>query len=262
MTPRLEIFCEVRGDGLPVLFIHGTGSNLSRPPHAFTSPLAEHFTVLGYDQRGEGRSGFPPGPWTMADYADDAAALLDAIGWRAAAVVGVSFGGMVAQELALRHPYKVGRLVLAVTSAGGAGGSSSPLHELADASRPTFERLLEIGDRRRDASWRRKHHTFVDAAYGVALAHRRRRATEPDRERGVALQLEARRHHDAFDRLGQINCPCLVVAGKYDDLAPLANSARLVSALPDARLQVLPGGHEVLFEAPERWEEVVRFLRE
>ena len=249
---------EIRGDGPRVLFISGTGADLRLKPNAFSSPLPESFTVLAYDQRGQGRSAVPPGPWTMADYADDAAALLDAVGWDDAAVVGVSFGGMVAQELAIRHPARVTRLVLAVTSSGGAGGSSYPLHELTDVTRPTLERLLEIGDRRRDALWRKDNDAFLEQAF--AFWAEQRRTQSPDQARGAALQLEARRGHDTFDRLDEITCPCLVVAGEYDDLAPVANSERLVAALPDARLEVLPGGHEVLFETAERWASVLEFL--
>ena len=70
----------------------------------------------------------------MADFADDAAALLDAVGWDDCLVLGISFGGMVAQEVAIRHPERVRRLVLACTSAGGEGGASYPLHELVDLS--------------------------------------------------------------------------------------------------------------------------------
>ena len=84
------------------------------------------FEVLAYDQRGLGQTEVPEGPYTMAEYADDAAALIAAVGWDDCAVVGVSFGGMVAQELAIRHPGRVRRLALCCTSSGGAGGCLVP----------------------------------------------------------------------------------------------------------------------------------------
>ena len=89
-------------------------------------------TLLAFDHRGLGASGPAPGPYDMATCAADALGLLDAVGWDTARVVGVSFGGMVAQELAVTAPDRVERLALLCTSAGGAGGSSYPLHELED----------------------------------------------------------------------------------------------------------------------------------
>ena len=256
----LELCYELRGNGPRLLVISGTGGDLRAKPSVFDTPLPERFSVLAYDQRGLGRSSCPPGPYSMADYADDAAALLDAVGWESCFVLGASFGGMVAQELVLRHPSRVSRLVLAVTSAGGAGGSSYPLHELQELSRPTFETLLAVGDRRRNAAWCAAHPDLVELAYAGYLAYREQRAGDPDRERGAVLQLEARRHHDTYDRLGEVACPCLVLAGRYDDLAPLANSEALVAALPDARLEVLPGGHEALFDGSDGWQLVMDFL--
>jgi 3-oxoadipate enol-lactonase len=120
----VELHYERVGSGPPLLFISGTGGDLRNKPNVFDGPFAKSFDLLGYDQRGLGRSSKPDLDYTMADYGDDAAALLDAVGWARAKVVGVSFGGMVAQELALRHPGKVERLVLACTSPGGAGGAS------------------------------------------------------------------------------------------------------------------------------------------
>ncbi len=91
----------------------------------------------------------------MADFAADADALLDAVGWDDCLVIGMSFGGMVALEFAIRHRERVRRLVLACTSAGGAGGASFPLHELVDLD-PVERVTSQIGllDSRWDEAWR------------------------------------------------------------------------------------------------------------
>ena len=114
----------------PLLYISGSGGDLRNKPNHFDSPLAEYFEVIGYDQRGLGQTSKPGGMYTMQQYADDAADLLDSLGLNRVPVVGVSFGGMVAQEFAIRHPNKASKLVLCCTSSGGKGGSSYPLHEL------------------------------------------------------------------------------------------------------------------------------------
>ena len=128
----LNLYFERAGSGPPLLFISGTGGDLRVKPNVFDGPLARAFDLLAYDQRGLGQTGKPDVPYSMADYADDAAALMADQGWDKALVIGVAFGGMVAQELALRHPARVARLVLACTSPGGAGGASFPFHEIED----------------------------------------------------------------------------------------------------------------------------------
>src|SRR5688500_16585033 len=150
----LTFHFERAGAGPPLLFISGTGGDLRVQPNVFASPLARNFDLVAYDQRGLGRTDKPDVPYSMAQYADDAAALLDHLGWADALVLGVSFGGMVAQELALRHARRVKRLVLACTSPGGAGGASYPFHRiehLQGEARARF--LMPISDTRRDAAW-------------------------------------------------------------------------------------------------------------
>ncbi|HXZ67151.1 MAG TPA: alpha/beta hydrolase, partial [Alphaproteobacteria bacterium] len=109
----VEIYYERKGDAnLPrLLFISGTGGDLRLKPGTLEGAWPKHFDTLVYDQRGLGRSSKPDRPYTMAEYGDDAAGLMRALGWRSARVIGVSFGGMVAQELVLRHPEMVERLV-------------------------------------------------------------------------------------------------------------------------------------------------------
>lgn len=181
-TARLRMNCERAGSGPRLLYISGTGSDLRARPGVFESPLAPAFDLLAYDQRGLGQTDKPPGPYSMRDYADDAAALLDVVGWERCRVMGVSFGGMVAQEFALRHPQRVERMVLACTSAGGAGSASYPLHELPDA--PPEERArrsLHLGDTRM-AAMERDHparfQRFVDfIVQGYAIGEGRRGAS-------------------------------------------------------------------------------------
>ena len=118
-------------------------------PGPFEGPLGKNFDLLAHDQRGLGQTSKPTEPYTMADYAEDAAAPLDHVGWERCSVVGVSFGGMVAQELAVRHPGRIDRLVLCCTSSGGAGEPSYPLHELEDLSEEERGiRSLKLSDRR------------------------------------------------------------------------------------------------------------------
>src|SRR5215207_5622309 len=95
----IDVYYEVHGSGPRVLSISGTGGDLRQNPLRGQGLLEQHHEVLMYDQRGLGQTSKPDVPYTMADYADDAAALLDALGWDRAHVVGVSFGGMVAQHL-------------------------------------------------------------------------------------------------------------------------------------------------------------------
>ncbi len=124
-----DLYFEVSGTGPHLLFINGSGVTLAESG-LMVAGLASQFEVLAFDHRGLGRSGEVSARYTMADCATDATTVLDAVGWPSALVVGMSFGGMVALELAVSTPARVERLALLCTSAGGRGGSSFPLHEL------------------------------------------------------------------------------------------------------------------------------------
>jgi pimeloyl-ACP methyl ester carboxylesterase len=257
--PEVDVHYVVEGSGPRLLFFNGSGSSIAEMG-LLIGVLAARFEVLIHDQRGLGRTGIPSGPSpTMADYARDGVALLDHLGWASARVLGLSFGGMVAQEFAVTYPERVERLGLLCTSSGGPGGSSYPLHELAGMA-PDERRRVEvaIADTRFDEAWLADHPS--DRALAEHLAGRRDVEHPEERRRGEALQLEARRHHDAHARLGAITCPTLVAAGRFDGTAPLENSEALVAGIPGAVLRVFEGGHLFLLQDPKAIVEVMDFL--
>jgi 3-oxoadipate enol-lactonase len=235
-----------------LLCISGTGGDLRDEPK-MSDAFADTFAVLAYDQRGLGQTQVPEGPYTMAEYADDAAALIAAVGWDDCAVVGISFGGMVAQELAIRHPGRVRRLALCCTSSGGVGGSSYPLHELADRDQdPSFH--LELMDVRWDGAWRAANPDMA------AMIIERFASSAAKPGPGQRRQLAARSHHDTAERLATIGCPTLVAGGRYDGIAPPANSEFLARAIPGAQLRLFDGGHGFFLQDPEALPTITSFL--
>ena len=255
----LTLYYELAGAGERLLFISGTGADLRVKPNVFDGGLGRAFQVLAYDQRGLGQSDKPDLAYTMADYADDAAGLMDSLGWDQALVVGVSFGGMVAQEFVLRHPQKVKRLVLACTSPGGAGGASFPFHEIEHLRGEARARhLIPISDTRRDAAWQAKHPEQYEEL--VRLSSAEPYADEPGRARGAHLQLMARKEHDVWDRLPQIACPVLIAAGRYDGVARPEAQTRMAERIPNARLEWFEGGHLFMLQDRRAVPTMVEFL--
>src|SRR4051794_18504846 len=113
-----KLYWEEHGSGDPILLIMGLGASLEAWDR-LAPILATRYRTILFDNRGVGRSDVPPGPYSLETMADDAAAVLDAAGVKSAHVIGISMGGMIAQELALRHPSRVRRLILGCTSCGG-----------------------------------------------------------------------------------------------------------------------------------------------
>src|SRR6201982_896490 len=149
----VELYWERRGSGPRLLFCNGSGTTL-QAVGPLLDLVAATFDLLAWDYRGLGRSAPVTGPYTMADLAADAAGLLQIVGWDICRVLGVSFGGMVAQEFAVNNPERVERPALACTSPGGDGGPSYPLHKLSEL--PPQERAaaqLKLADSRWDERW-------------------------------------------------------------------------------------------------------------
>ena len=256
----IEIQYERQGEGPPLLFISGTGGDLRNKPNIFDGPFVKSFDVLAYDQRGLGQTAKPDAPYAMVGYADDAAGLMDHLGWESALVVGVSFGGMVAQELVLRHPAKVRRLVLACTSPGGAGGASFAFHEIEHMQGEARSRhLIPISDSRRDDAWAKAHPDFH--AELVAMAAADPFADEPGHAMGARRQLEARALHDTWDRLPRISCPVMIAAGAYDGIALPQTQHRMAEQIPGAQLRFFEGGHMFMLQDRDALPAMIGFLQ-
>ena len=253
----VDLAYELHGAGPRLLVLLGSGMTLAgaRP---LLSLVGKGCTQLAFDYRGLGASTASPGHYDMAACAADALGVLDAVGWDTTRVVGVSFGGMVAQELAVTAPRRVERLALLCTSAGGGGGSSYPLHELEDLdpdARPDARRSLL--DDRFDEAWLAGHPG--DRAL-VEFLDRRDADDDPPAVAGRRAQLDARRGHDVWDRLGAVTCPTLVACGRYDPIAPMSNSEAIASRVAGAELRAYDGGHAFFVQDRAAVPDIVSFL--
>jgi len=254
----VELHVEQVGTGPRLLFCNGSGTTVASS-RQMLGRLAQAFELLCFDYRGMGASAPISEPYAMADVAADLIALLDRIGWDRTAIAGWSFGGMVAQELAVSHPERVQRLVLLPTSPGGSIPSFR-LDTLADL--PTdarTSRMLQLMDRRWTPQWLADHPN--DAALAAFCASDAP-AQESDAQRlGRLYQLQARKGHNVLDRLGAITAPTWVANGRFDGIAPLANGEAIVERVPQASLHAYDGGHAFFLQDPMAWDEMVSFLR-
>jgi 3-oxoadipate enol-lactonase len=218
------------------------------------------YRTIALDHRDTGDSDPVTAPYTIADQADDAASLLQALGVTEASIVGISMGGYIALELALRHPEVVRKLVLTGTSAGG------PTHV---APGPQMLAMLmqdregtEIGD------LARRSYTLLMAP-GYAESHpqdidriaenARYRAQSPE---SYARQLQAVLGHNVSDRLAQIPVPTLVIHGEVDPLVLVENGRYLAQHIPGAQLICYPDtGHISIIERADDYNrDVLAFL--
>jgi 3-oxoadipate enol-lactonase len=254
-------FFERLGSGEKLLFIGGTGGDLRRPETRLFGPLPRQFDLATWDQRGMGQSWKGDAAFTMADYADDAARLMDALGWDSAHVVGVSFGGMVAQEFVLRHAKRVKKLVLCCTASGGEGGASFAYHDLPAMSADEMAAVkVRIADTRHDMAWAAAHPGEYRMLHGFAAADPYR--DEPGHVEGAARQIAARATHDTWDCLPRIACPVLVMGGAYDGIAPPDVVRALAQRIPGAGLRFFEGGHLFMLEDKTAFQDMYDFLKE
>jgi pimeloyl-ACP methyl ester carboxylesterase len=240
---------ERHGSGEPLLLV--TGFTISS---AVFEPVLDlygrRFECITYDNRGSGRSGSPLRPTSMPELAADAATLLRGLGVESAHVCGLSMGGMIAQELAIRFPERVRGLVLGGTTPGGPRAARPTLAELGALGGAAAGGWRD-GERSWLAGWlfseefRREHPERVRELLRYFGRHR---ATP----HGVWSHWWASVYHDTTSRLHRIQAPTLVMHGEHDAMAPISNARLLAARIPDAELAIVPrSGHAYLLERPE-----------
>jgi pimeloyl-ACP methyl ester carboxylesterase len=250
----LELFYEDTGQGDPVVFLNGlAGDHLywSGQVRAFSG----RFRCVAPDNRDAGQSGYAARPYVVADLAADVAGLLDALGLPSAHLVGLSLGGMIAQEVALAHPGRVRSLFLVGTLARADDWFNATLDAYGHIRRQVadtpafFDALLP---------WLVSHRFFEAPGKVEWLRGFLRQAPFPQQLDGFFRQFDAMRRHDTLDRLPAIRCPVLVAAGEDDRIAPARYAQQLAARIPHARLEILPDvGHAPVLEDPRRFNRLL-----
>lgn len=242
-----SLYYETHGQGFPLVLIRGLGSNLEHW-YEQVPAFSRAYEVIVLNNRGIGQSGDPGGSLSIKDMAGDVAALIDAAGGGRAHVLGISMGGMIAQELALGWPEKVAGLVLAATHCGGKH-KVLPTAETMEL----FAKLMNGKDFAEQMEGRKalfaretlQNRPDILERYAQVAA-----AYEPPPE-VMKRQWMAIQEFDAYDRLPEISAPTLVLAGADDLLVPLGNAEILAQRIPGARLRVIPqAGHQLVIERP------------
>jgi 3-oxoadipate enol-lactonase len=244
-----KLYWEEHGSGPPVLLIMGL-SFTHEMWFRVIPYLASRYRVIAFDNRGMGQSDVPRGPYSIRQMAGDASAILDAAGVAAANVVGASMGGMIAQELALRFPRRVNRLVLACTSHGG-----------FFSSWPDFTRFpRHIHGIRPDE----RERALIPLLYGGATPRDRIEEDLQIRSRcswcyqGFFGQMTGILTWSSYRRLPSIDVPTLVIHGEDDRLVPPQNGKVVANRIRGAEFRLVPhAGHMLLTDQPEMCAEIV-----
>jgi 3-oxoadipate enol-lactonase len=258
-----QLYYELHGDGPPLVLVMGIGYDSSLWTLAQVPALSTQFQVVLVDNRDSGRSSRASHPYRIADMADDLAELLDALDIPHAHLLGLSMGGMIALEFALRHGDRLDRLVLTGTPAAPAQSAADPINiwrwvKANDATGKIFggQQFASLFS----TAFLRNHEAVQNTADLLASNPYQ---MSPE---AYGRQAEAYGQFDALDRLGTITAPTLVIAGEQDLLTPPWIAREVAAAIPGARFEVIVGdgsSHVVPIERPDDFNRLVAdFLTE
>jgi pimeloyl-ACP methyl ester carboxylesterase len=249
------MYYEAKGEGFPLVMIMGLGANLDWWEPHMIQEHSKNFRTIVFDNRGAGRTEVSNKDYTIRLLADDTAGLMDALGISKAHVLGISMGGMIAQELALGYPEKVEKLVLCSTNCGG--------ERTIQPSEETVNMLMR-GGTAPSAEERAKltlslclTHEFMEKNPSYVESMTQRVLKTPISPEAFIRQARAVMSFGTFDRLPGIKAPTLVLHGKRDVLIPPENGSILAKAIPNARLVLLESSAHALAEDTEQVTDAV-----
>ena len=258
----IQMYYEIRGEGFPLLLIMGFLGNADCwDPLYFIPKLSERFKLIMFDNRGAGRTDVSNKEYSIKLFADDAAGLMEALGIKRAHVLGISMGGMIAQELALNHPEKVEKLVLASTFCGGEKAVPIP-GEAAQVVMDISATLAEKGNW--DEKITRKlmpllfTQEFMEENPGLVDVAVQLFLTAPTPLEALTRQVEAIiLSFDAGARLPQIRAPTLILAGKKDRYIPSENAEIMAKLIPNSKIAYFKNSAHMLQEEMEKVTDTV-----
>jgi 3-oxoadipate enol-lactonase len=250
----VELYYEIHGEGYPLILIRGLGSNADHW-YCQVPAFSERYSVVVFDNRGIGRSDKPDIPYTMSMMAEDTVGLMDALDLPVAHILGISMGGMIAQEIALRHQQRVNGLVLGCTNCGG------------KRAVPPSDEVLSVlisyvltGDREAGREFATLLFTERTLRENHEIVERYQEISEkfPPSPQTMAHQAEAAQGFDSWEELVRIEVPTLVITGSEDILVPPENSSILAERIPGAQLRIVEGGgHQFLLEKADDFNRAV-----
>jgi 3-oxoadipate enol-lactonase len=249
----------VEGQGPPLLMIMGFGGQASSWGEPFLERLRSHFQIIRFSNRGTGLTDKPGGELTIRLMADDAARLLRELDIQRAHVLGISMGGMIAQELALNHPDAMQGLVLGCTNCGPAHSVPPGPETMATlgqaATLPMEERIRQFWLVTVTPEFVETNGEFLNQIMEVSLATPTPWAT-------FGRQFVAIQSFDTYERLPQVQAPTLIIHGNRDTLVPVGNAEVLGERIGRSQVRIVPGvGHCFFWEKPaESAEAIVEFL--
>jgi pimeloyl-ACP methyl ester carboxylesterase len=252
----INIYYEISGSGPHLVLIEGLGV-ATWLWEKQVPDFAKHFTTVVYDNRGVGQTDKPRGPYSISMMADDLAALMEALNISKAHILGVSMGGFIAQDFALRYPEKVDRLVLVSTSAGGPDHVPMSQEALAmffyneGSPRNIIRKKLAL-------AYTEKFMLSKEFEHLIDL-----RLENPQPQHAYMAQIAAGTNFNLSDKVQNIQAPCLIAAATNDLLVPIANAYNLVKKIPNSTLQIYESvGHQFFVEIPEQFnKDVIEFLK-